>query len=212
VIAANVWATEAYEFEIAVPIANEDAPVINVFHIVRQINLGSADPGLEIRHTCEPAYVLRDEEVLSEGGRPIDMNLASRMHFKVDVEFRDEERWRFVPGPSPSGVWAEIKGRKGHYWIDSLAVTLDVSSLATDSSFARARKTHGPTLYDPVVDATIAAILDNASRSEPPLSSVRLRVVGPAPYPARSKLYPVTPRPVRPFDNATLPAYRKPSK
>jgi hypothetical protein len=92
--------------------------------------------------------------------------------------------------------------------VDTLAVGLNVSALGADSASARILRIVGQDAYDPAVEATVAAILDNASRSEPPLTSIVLRIIGPNRYWRHAKFYPVTSAPVREFNNIP-PAYRK---
>ena len=54
-------------------------------------------------------------------------------------------------------------------------------------------------MLDRAVKATVAAILDNARRSQPPLPSILLKVIGPARYRRAERLYPISPRPPASF-------------
>ena len=128
------WATEAWEFEIAIPVANENGP-IQVLHVVRQLNVGSLEPGFEIRLMNDPALA-QGIGNQSPGGVSgvFDVNFATALGFRVAGEGKGDRHWRFVEGRSPHGLTTKVAGRTGYYVVDSLRVTLDVRTLSADTS------------------------------------------------------------------------------
>jgi hypothetical protein len=171
--------------QVAQPHDQPEAGGIGLMYVTYELMLGSASPGVEIGLTCAPGPVAVDRGSGYTGVE--NRNGANEYGFKVNIEdLSDPERW---------------KGSQGKQYIDTMTVTLDVRAASRKVAAKVASDTLSAYLYqddlDQTVHCTVDCILDNASRSRPPIHHLRLRIAGPKRYSKLARVYDITPAPGR---------------
>jgi hypothetical protein len=201
-------ATAAFDcyVRVAQPHDQPEAGDIGLMYVTYELMLGSAWPGVEIRYTCAPGPVAIDHGRGYSGVE--NRNGANLLGFKVTVEDRS---W----GHSASR-WS---GPPGGEFIDTLMVTLDLRAAAAKLAreIGREPKSSSDVYqdnFDRMVACTVDCILDNATRSKPPIHHISLSVLGPGKYRSIAKVYAIRPvarlikgrrPPVRPGASVTSP-------
>jgi hypothetical protein len=168
---------------VAQPHDQPEAGRIGLMYVTYELMLGSASPGIEIRHTCSPGPVAVDHGGGYEGVE--NRNGANLSGYTVSTE------------NVPDSLW---KGSKNAPFIDTMTVTLDVRKAADSLAAVLARKpaASAPMYqgeFDETVRCTIECILDNATRSFPPIHHIRLRIRGPKKFNDAAKVYRITSAP-----------------
>jgi hypothetical protein len=169
-------------------ISRDDRAIVRGY-VTYSVNLGSAIPGLGVRFTCYPGPGVSLPD-LSRDSISIDqianLNVANLLGLTVRVESRQRGSWEAGFDTSETGE----RAAKSHFYVDRLRAVLDLTGLekhpgASSESAATARN-------DAVVAATVDCILDNASRSDPPIHTLELSVIGTQRYRHYAKVYRVT--------------------
>lgn len=177
-------------FDVAQPMATLEAYTVGVYRVTYFTYTGEGiAPGMEILWTCaeSPPVFYYLAPLDSSAHAMLDgSNVARDLGFVV----RMNRPLRVVGGPTPH--------------VDTVAVTLDVAAAADSFLHSpRALREMGGSagfrrkFFRDVVEATIEAIMDNASRSSSPIHHVALRVKGPREYAALSEVRKVMPAPRR---------------
>jgi hypothetical protein len=172
VAATPALATEEVYLEVAQPMCegNGGCHVLRVTYVT---NRGSAFPGDEIAWTCAANAVVVDRGFTPSPGTPKQVenrNAAYEAGFTIRVTAPDQERWTFVADAAgPVTRNQDGTGARGYWYADTTDVVLDVSK--------GARASVGDSMDD-LVKTTVRCILDNASRSVPPIRYVRLVITG----------------------------------
>jgi hypothetical protein len=163
---------------VAQPHDQPEAGEIGLMYVTYELMLGSAVPGIEIRYTCAPGPVALDR---GGGYRGVEnRNGANKLGFRITVEdFADPSLW---------------KGQAAARYVDTMTVTLDVRAAArrlgakragSPSRLAQATEDE----FDETVRCAVDCILDNATRSAPPIRHLHLEVLGPRKFRALSRVY-----------------------
>lgn len=170
--ATPALATEEVYLEVAQPMCegNGGCHVLRVTYVT---NRGSAAPGDAIAWTCAANALVVDRGLTPSAGAPTQVENRNSAHlagFTIRVTAPDQGRWTFVADPNgPATRNPDGTGARGHWYADTTEVVLDVS---------RNAKTYSADYLDDLLRTTVQCILDNASRSLPPIRFVRLAVTG----------------------------------
>jgi len=165
---------------VAQPHDQPEAGEIGLMYVTYELMLGSAVPGIEIRYTCAPGPVAVDN---GSGYRGVEnRNGANRLGFRIAVEdLTDPSLW---------------KGQPAAAYIDTMTVTLDVRAAARRLAAKRAGSS-APSAqlaedeFDRTLRCAVDCILDNATRSAPPIRHLRLEIRGPQRFRSLSRVYAV---------------------
>ena len=187
-LALAVRAEAAFDcyVQVAQPHDQPEAGSIGMMYVTYELMLGSASPGVEIEHTCSPGPVAVDTGSGYSGVQ--NRNGANQKGFKIVVEdFKDIRRW---------------SGSEGNHYIETMTVLLDVRSAADSLERTLASHSKGSAYlfqqdFDGTVACTVDCILDNATRSSPPIRRLRLEITGPIQFKDLARTYEIVPAPKR---------------
>ena len=183
--------------QIAQPVLSEDEHLVERHYVTYALQVGSTAPGLEVRLTCHPGAGVvhgdasRDTVDYSE---ITNLNIANMLGISIQVENRPRGTWNLAADSSRArGASTDTR-----FFIDHLHVTLNLKTL-NDREPVPSDPSFGTTMgrFDAVVAATVDCILDNASRSDPPIRRLDLRVFGSPRYGRYARVYPITAAPKR---------------
>jgi len=184
-----------YLCRVAQPVASRDDRVVVKEFFTYSLSLASPIPGLELQFTCYPgagiahADLSRDSIDIREIA---NLNVANALGLEVQVEQRPRGTWNAEFDTTKAGE----RSARSHFYVRRLKAVLDLTELARRTPPPSAPE-YAETMarFDAVVAATVDCMLDNASRSRPPIHNLELSVVGPRRYHRYAKAYRITPAP-----------------
>ena len=178
-----------YLCQVAQPMVSRDEHCVRVEYVTYSLSIAAPTPGLEVRFTCYPGPGVSHQDLSRDTidfSEIANLNAANLGGLTVNVEKRRRGSWNASPDPS---------GDDGGFYLDKLNAVLDVSALQSrtrppsDTVYSHRDLPR----YDALVAATVECMIDNASRSMPPIRNLKIDVVGSDRYRKYSKLYRVKP-------------------
>lgn len=183
--------TRQYLCQIAQPVVSHDERTVGRQYVTYALSLGAMTPGLELRFTCHPGPGVMHKNASRDtvdSSEIENFNVANQMGMSLQVENRPRGTWNVEADTSR----VEGTSAGSQFYVDRLKVVLNLKTLnerEPDTSDPNYRSTLAR--FNAVVAATVDCILDNATRSEPPIRKIELSVIGSPRYRHFARVYPI---------------------